>query len=401
MTLDKPRAAVTVAGFCAFLDLYAPQVVMPQLAEAFHVSEAVAASTVGISTLAVAISAPLVGLLSDKMPRKPLLLFAVLALVLPTIMLVLSDSLTEILVWRFFQGVFLPAIFSATVAYISEEWPATEASGVMGYYIAGSALGGFAGRFVTALMTDHFGWKSGSLALTLVTLLCALAIWKWLPAGGERRAAQANHVSALEGLRRHLTDPALVATYAIGFSVLFSMVATFTYVNFHLAQPPYSMSVSALGMIFLVYPIGAFVTPASGFLIRRLGRRGTILLALSTSATGLLATLGPGLAPVVVGLAMFVTGVFVAQTSATGFVGQRAKTARTTAVGVYVCCYYLGGSAGAEVPGLTVWHAAGWPGCVALVIAVLAGAVGLAWWAWRPQGLVPVTEGCTVADAAE
>jgi len=385
MTLDKPRAAVTVAGFCAFLDLYAPQVVMPQLAESFHVSEAVAASTVGISTLAVAVSAPLVGLLTDKMRRKPVLLVAVLALVLPTIMLVLADSLREILIWRFFQGVFLPAIFSSTVAYISEEWPASEASGVTGYYIAGSALGGFSGRFVTALMTDHFGWKSGSLALTLVTLLCALMIWKWLPADNSRRVAQASHVSALEGLRRHLTDPALLATYAVGFSVLFSMVATFTYVNFHLALPPFSMGVSALGMIFLVYPIGAFVTPASGYLIRRLGRRGTILLALSTSGAGLLATLGPSLVEVVAGLAMFVTGVFVAQTSATGFVGQRAKMARTTAVGIYVCCYYLGGSAGAEIPGLTVWHIAGWPGCVALVLAVLASATSLAWWAWRPQ----------------
>lgn len=385
MTLDKPRAAVTVAGFCAFLDLYAPQVVMPQLAESFHVSEAVAASTVGISTLAVAISAPLMGLLTDKMRRKPVVLAAMLFLVLPTIMLVLADSLDQILLWRFVQGACLPAIFSATVAYISEEWPPAEASGITGYYIAGSALGGFSGRFVTALMTDQFGWKSGSLALTLVTLLCALVIWRWLPADSKRRAVHSTQISALEGLRRHLTDPALLATYAVGFSVLFSMVATFTYVNFHLAQPPFSMSVAALGMIFLVYPIGAFVTPASGFLIRRLGRRGTILLALSTSGAGLLATLGPSLVAVVVGLALFVTGVFIAQTSATGFVGQRAKVARTTAVGIYVCCYYLGGSVGAELPGLTVWHAAGWPGCVGLVLLVLAAAAAMAWWAWRPQ----------------
>lgn len=385
MSFDKPRAAVTVAGFCAFLDLYAPQTVMPQLAASFHVSEAVAASTVGISTLAVAVSAPFTGLLTDKLKRKPVLLAAVLALVLPTIMLVLSDSLREILIWRFFQGVFLPAIFSSTIAYISEEWPPAEASGVTGYYIAGSALGGFSGRFVTALMTEHFGWKSGSLVLTVVTLLCALAIWKWLPAGGERKAGQPQPVSALEGLRRHLTDLSLIATYAIGFSVLFSMVATFTYVNFHLAQPPFSLSVSALGMIFLVYPVGAVVTPVSGTLIRRLGRRGTTLLALSVSALGLLISLINGITPIVFGLTLFITGAFIAQTSATGFVGQRAKVARTTAVGIYVCSYYLGGSAGAEVPGLIVWRAAGWPGCVGLVIAVLAGAASLAWWAWRPR----------------
>ncbi len=385
MRLDKPRAAVTLAGFCAFLGLYAPQVVMPQLAESFHVSEAVAASTVGISTLAVALSAPLSGMLTDRVRRKTTIIAAVLALAVPTLLLVLSADLSQILVWRFLQGLFIPAILSSTVAYISEEWPADQASGVMGYYIAGSALGGFSGRFVTALMAGQFGWKSGSFALGLLTLLCALAIWRWLPGGAARGRNAAGQTSALGALKLHLSNPALLATYAVGFSVLFSMVATFTYVNFHLAAPPFSMSVSALGMIFLVYPIGAAVTPSSGLLIRRFGRRGAMVLALGTSALGLVCTMGGSIALVVAGLALFVTGVFVAQTSATGFVGQTAKVSRTTAVGIYVCCYYLGGSAGAELPGLTVWHSAGWAGCVGLVMAVLLGAGGLAWWAWRPR----------------
>ncbi len=385
MRLDKPRAAVTLAGFCAFLGLYAPQVVMPQLAESFHVSEAVAASTVGISTLAVALSAPLSGMLTDRIRRKTTILAAVLALAVPTVLLVLSADLSQILVWRFLQGLFIPAILSSTVAYISEEWPAEQASGVMGYYIAGSALGGFSGRFVTALMAGSFGWKSGSFALGLLTLLCALAIWRWLPAGAARGRGGAAQASAFGALKLHLSNPALLATYAVGFSVLFSMVATFTYVNFHLAAPPFSLSVSALGMIFLVYPIGAAVTPSSGHLIRRFGRRGAMVLALGTSALGLVCTMGGSVALVVAGLALFVTGVFVAQTSATGFVGQTAKVSRTTAVGIYVCCYYLGGSAGAELPGLTVWHSAGWAGCVGLVMAVLLGAGALAWWAWRPR----------------
>jgi len=385
MRFDKARAAVTVAGFSAFLDLYAPQVVMPELAESFHISEAMAAATVGISTLAVAISAPLVGLLVDRLPRKKTVLAAVLALVLPTIMLVLASGLTEILVWRFVQGIFLPAIFSATVAYISEEWSPAEAADVTGYYIAGSALGGFMGRFVTALMAEHFGWRAGFVALTVVTLLCVLALWRWMSEGRARCVRRSDSVSGLAGLRMHLGNPSLLATYAVGFSILFSMVATFTYVNFHLAQPPFSLSVSALGMIFLVYPIGAFVTSASGWLIRKVGRRGAVSVALGGCGTGLLITLLPSLTAVVIGLGLFVTGVFIGQTAATGFVGQAAKQAKSTAVGIYVCCYYLGGSAGAELPGLTVWNLFGWPGCVALVWAVLASACALAWWAWKEK----------------
>jgi hypothetical protein len=36
---------------------------------------------------------------------------------------------------------------------------------------------------------------------------------------------------------------------------------------------------------------------------------------------------------------------------------------------MYVTCYYVGGSVGAELPGF-LWRWGGWPACVALVILV-------------------------------
>ena len=80
---------------------------------------------------------------------------------------------------------------------------------------------------------------------------------------------------------------------------------------------------------------------------------------------------------------MFVIGLFIAQSAAVGFVGLTARAAKGAAVGLYVCCYYIGGSAGAVLPGLTVWPAAGWPGCVLLLMAILLFAAALVWWAWR------------------
>ena len=48
-----------------------------------------------------------------------------------------------------------------------------------------------------------------------------------------------------------------------------------------------------------------------------------------------------------------------------------ARQARSSAVGLYVTIYYVGGAAGAIVPGYA-WTVAGWPGCVATVAAVVA-----------------------------
>ena len=41
---------------------------------------------------------------------------------------------------------------------------------------------------------------------------------------------------------RHFRNPQLLATYAVGFGVLFNFICTFTYISFRLAAPPYNLS---------------------------------------------------------------------------------------------------------------------------------------------------------------
>ncbi|HLN23980.1 MAG TPA: MFS transporter, partial [Patescibacteria group bacterium] len=223
--------------------------------------------------------------------------------------------------------------------------------------------------------------------LTLFSLTCAAMVWGWLPAARHKPKALAAAPAGVGAVIDHLRNPALLATFVAGFAVLFSMVATFTYVNFHLSLPPFSLSTPQLGMIFLVYPIGAVVSTRSGAIIRRLGRRRAMMLAVATSCAGLLTTLSPDLTLVLAGLALYVIGVFLAQSAAMGYVGQAARHAKSTALGLYVCFYYIGGSVGAVVPGW-LWLHAGWLGCVALILATMSASALLTWHAWKPAKVV-------------
>ena len=56
----------------------------------------------------------------------------------------------------------------------------------------------------------------------------------------------------------------------VGSCILFSMLAIFTYVNFHLAAPPFHLGTAALGYVFLVYLVGGVITPVAGRWIDRL-----------------------------------------------------------------------------------------------------------------------------------
>jgi sugar phosphate permease len=76
--------------------------------------------------------------------------------------------------------------------------------------------------------------------------------------------------------------------------------------------------------------------------------------------------------------------VFIAQASASSFVGTAARQDRAFAIGLYAMFYYFGGSAGASLPGI-FYSRRGWPGCAAFLAAVQALTVLLALWFWKPK----------------
>src|SRR5206468_12894315 len=119
----------------------------------------------------------------------------------------------------------------------------------------------------------------------------------------EKRFVRSHGLSAsTRQMRRHLKNPQLVATYGIGFGVLFNFIAVFTYVSFHLAAEPYGFSSTLLGAIFITYLVGAVLAPMTGWMIARLGRRTFMLTAIAAWACGALITLVPSIVAIVMGL---------------------------------------------------------------------------------------------------
>ena len=83
--------------------------------------------------------------------------------------------------------------------------------------------------------------------------------------------------TSLRQMVSHLGNPRLLATYAVGFGVLFNFIATFTYVSFHLAAPPYLFSPTLLGALFLTYLVSSPLVPWVGRAIAMFGRRPFVL----------------------------------------------------------------------------------------------------------------------------
>jgi MFS transporter, YNFM family, putative membrane transport protein len=371
-------AAIVLAGFCAFLTIYSPQPLLPSLAHEFHVSAAAIALVMTATTAGVALAAPFIGMLSDRIGRKRVIVPAALLLAIPATLASTATGLHSLLFWRFWQGIFTPGIAAVTIAYINEEWE-SGAGAAMSAYVTGTVLGGFSGRMIAALIASHVSWRWAFASLGILNAAGALAMARWLPPD-----QHAPHPAARNTMAAHLRNRRLLATCAVGFCVLFTLLATFTYVNFYLAAPPFRLGTQALGLLFTVYLLGMIVTPASGRYIDRVGHRAAITAAFTGCIGGIALTLIQSLPAVILGLALLSSGVFIAQAVTSSYIGIATSHARASAVGIYSVFYYAGGTLGSAVPGL-FWIHGGWPACVALIALVEALTIGIAWAGWRAK----------------
>lgn len=383
LRLDRALVAVMLAGMCTFLNVYCTQPLLPYLRDLFHASELEVSLTVSATIFAVAVVAPFIGLVAERRGRKKVIVPSLFLLTVPTVLAATANSLHTLILWRFLQGIFVPGVIAVMLAYINEEWAGRGIGRAMAFYVTGTVIGGFLGRFVSGLIATHWSWRGTFVVLGLVNLIGAVVVRAWLPLA--KNFKKAEHLShAFADARSHLANPRLLANFLNGATFLFALVGCFTYTNFYLAEPPFRLNSAQLGGIFFVYLLGVVITPFSGRFLDRYGFRRTSVLYTAMMIGGLLLTLIPKLWADIAGLAVFSSGVFIAQAAATVQTGTIAGRARSSAAGLYVTFYYLGGSLGAWVTGwFWVWD--GWIGCVTLLASISLVSLSMAYLSSRPH----------------
>src|SRR5207247_3304583 len=139
-------------------------------------------------------------------------------------------SLRQLIMWRFVQGLATPGIFAGTVAYIHEEWPAARAGRATAAYMTGTIIGGFTGRVVAGLVAADVNWHASFIALAILNLALASALFAWLPpersvrsaglSGPRSAALKGPPYTAARDVVHLFQNRQLVATSAFGFCVL-------------------------------------------------------------------------------------------------------------------------------------------------------------------------------------
>jgi YNFM family putative membrane transporter len=366
--------ALFAAGVATFALLYSTQALLPELARAFSVSAA--RSTLSLSATTAGLGAALLaaGPVSEVLGRTPLIRLSLLASACVALACAFAPSLDWLLTLRLVQGVALAGLPAAATAYLREELQASTYARAAGLYIGGTALGGMTGRLITGAVGDAAGWRWALAAIALLGLICAGIVALTLPPSRNFTPAPARAGHLLLMTRRAVSDPGLLALYAIGACSMGAFVAVYNALGFRLTSAPFHLSLGTAGLVFLVYPIGTLSAAAAGRMAERYSRRAVVPAGCLITAAGVLLTLPGSLPFIVFGVAVMTGGFFVVHGVASGWVPARAHArgiASAQAASLYLFAYYLGSSVFGSLAG-HAWTLGAWPAVTALALTLLA-----------------------------
>ena len=364
---------IGLTAFLTVVDLFATQAILPALTTAYGVTPAAMAFAVNASTIGMAAGGLGVALFGRRLDRRRGILLSLAILAVPTALLATMPSLPVFTGLRIVQGVFMSTAFALTLAYLGEHTSAGDTASAFAAYVTGNVASNLFGRLLAAGVVDHLGLAANFHVFATLNLAGAVLVWFTVERTPPMRQTDMSGGPQFTSWLVHLASPALRAAFATGFLILFAFIGTFTYVNFVLVRPPFSVGMMMLGVVYFVFLPSVATTPLAGRVVTRFGTRSTLWASFGVALAGLPLMLSASLAAVLAGLALVAVGTFFAQATATGFVGRAATTDRGSASGLYLASYFLGGLAGSAVLG-QLFDRLGWTACVAGIgVALVLG----------------------------
>ena len=360
---------IALTAFFTVVDLFATQAILPILVHAYRVTPVQMGVAVNASTLGMAVAGLTVAMFSRKIDRRIGIVVSLIVLAVPTALLAHAPNLMVFTWLRVSQGLCMSTAFTLMLAYLGEHCSPTDQAGAFAAYITGNVASNLVGRFIAAAVAGQLGLATNFYLFAGLNLAGAGLAWLTVQRGTLMDFQDDAVADNLARRLRSLTNPSLLAAFAVGFCILFAFIGVFTYVNFVLVRPPLALGMMSVGIVYFVFLPSILLTPQAGRIVARFGTRAALWAGLGVALLGLPLLVMRELMLVLAGMTLVGVGTFFAQATATGFV-SRAASDRAAASGVYLAAYFTGGLVGTAILG-TIFDRFGWGGCVAGVAVAL------------------------------
>ncbi|MFJ4621251.1 MFS transporter [Streptomyces sp. NPDC088812] len=329
-TFDRWRyAGVFLLLFLFGTETFLVSPLLPTIADDIDVSESAAAQSVTAYVLVYAVTAPFLGLLSDRLGRRRTLLAGTVLFLLSNAAAALSASLALLIVSRALAGLAAAAAGPAIWAHIAETAPERVRGRALGLGMALFSCGQVVGVPLGGLLAGATGWRSAFLALAVGTAAAVPLLVRQV-SGKPVPGAPAPARGALGAVLAAWGHPALRKALAVNTAFHAANLGAYTFLGVVLVDR-FDLSVSALGLVGVLVGAGSVAGSLIGGRLgdrsRAAGRDHLPLLPV----WGLLLAAGVALTATGPGIVLALLGVTVWFVASGGFVIDQQTLAGTAA----------------------------------------------------------------------
>ncbi len=265
------------AGVFALLFLFGTETflvspLLPTIATSIHVSKAAAATSVTAYVLVYAVSAPYLGLLSDRFGRRATLLAGAVLFVVSNAAAALASGLLLLVAARAVAGLAAAAAGPAVWAHIAETVPDRVRGRALGFGMALFSCGQVIGVPLGSFLAGLAGWRSAFLALAIGTAATLPLLFRQVtaqPPAAAPGSEPGSRTGAVRAVLAGWADPSLRRALLVNLVFHTANLGAYTFLGVLLAQR-FRLTVTELGLVGILVGAGSVVGSMAG---GRLGDR--------------------------------------------------------------------------------------------------------------------------------
>jgi YNFM family putative membrane transporter len=364
-----------LGSMVTFAQLYYPQTLINTFASQMGISPSLASLSISLATFSLAVGMLILTVFSNAWGRKKIMGVSLLLASLAGIATSFTSDFKALVFLRVFQGLAMSGFPSVAITYLNEEISPKHIGRIMGIYVSGNAIGGFFGRIWVSVFADFYSWHAGALALGIFSFLCSALFFVLLPESKHFKKEQLSFSNWISGMIGGMKNKNLLCIYAMAFLLLGAYITLFNYIAFPLSNPPFQLSQTAIGFLFIFQLSGSWSSYFFGKLTENHSRSSLLISGVVMALAGALLTCTGNLFLLMAGLILFAAGFFAGHSLASGWVGVIAEPPiKVYASSLYLLFYYTGSSLLGWIGGFFLTHF-GWYGVILMVSVLLIATI--------------------------
>ncbi|HMK46437.1 MAG TPA: MFS transporter [Methanocella sp.] len=354
--MDRKNVIFLLVASAMLIDMMMYTLVIPILPAyslTIGADEMVIGVIFGAFSIALLLSSIPLGILSDRVGRKPLMVTGMFLLAVTNLVFVLSNNMYMLVLARLIQGISGAATWSAGLALIADTFDSSERGSRLGMAIAIMSAGTLIGPLAGGFIYDRLGYRmTFVLPSALALILCVLFLWIQSPPVSVRGRSDYRKLLKKAPLHLIVCSTAIVAG-ALTFGLIEPFMPVYLFQKFSATPTIIGIAFGAMSLLNM----GA--APLVGKLYDRYGSR--VLLSSGLILTGLIIaamTITPSIELTIIAFALAGITISMGLTPMlpllTDLFGGDEKSSQGFLYGIYNTLFSLGLAIGPLLGGILV-----------------------------------------------